>query len=99
MRFAKRFLMVAGAGALAAILAIAIAPKTAHGLAAALVQVANTPSNPVPTADANKATAQNVELLCTTIVPEYPLGTVPVCTLVSQTNGVSGPTEWTVPAG
>ena len=48
MNFAKRFLMVAGAGALAGILAIAIAPKTAHALVAALVQVANTPSSAVP---------------------------------------------------
>jgi len=48
MNFAKRFLMVAGAGALAGILAMAIAPKTAHALVAALVQVANTPSSAVP---------------------------------------------------
>ena len=31
MNFAKRMLMLAGAGALAGILAIAIAPKAAHG--------------------------------------------------------------------
>jgi hypothetical protein len=48
MNFAKRILMVAGAGALAGILAIAIAPKTAHALVAALVQVSNTPSSAVP---------------------------------------------------
>jgi hypothetical protein len=48
MNFAKRMLMVAGAGALAGILAIAIAPKTAHALVAALVQVSNTPSSAVP---------------------------------------------------
>lgn len=48
MNFAKRMLMVAGAGALAGILAIAVAPKTAHALVAALVQVTNTPSNAVP---------------------------------------------------
>ncbi len=48
MNFAKRMLMVAGAATLAGILAIAIAPKTAHALVAALVQVANTPSSAVP---------------------------------------------------
>ena len=51
MRFAKRLLMGAGAVALAGILAVAIAPKAAHGLVAALVQVANTSANPVPTYD------------------------------------------------
>jgi hypothetical protein len=48
MNFAKRILMVAGASGLAGILAIAIAPKAAHALVAALVQVANTPSSAVP---------------------------------------------------
>jgi hypothetical protein len=47
MRFAKRVLMVAGAVALAGILGVVIAPKAAHGLVAALVQVANTSTNPV----------------------------------------------------
>jgi hypothetical protein len=49
MNFAKKILMLAGGAALAGIMAIAIAPKTAHGLVATLVQVANTSSNPVPT--------------------------------------------------
>jgi len=66
MRFAKRFLMAAGAGALAGILAIAIAPKTAHGLVAALVQVSNTTANPVPTEDVRGSAAQILELACPT---------------------------------
>jgi len=66
MRFAKRFLMVAGAGALAGILAIAIAPKTAHGLVAALVQVSNTTANPVPTEDIRGSASQILELACPT---------------------------------
>ena len=45
-KLAKRFLMVSGAVTLAAILAAAIAPKAAHALAAALVQVTNTIANP-----------------------------------------------------
>ena len=48
--------MVAGAGALAGILAIAIAPKTAHALVAALVQVSNTPTAAVPVVHAPAAT-------------------------------------------
>jgi hypothetical protein len=48
MNFAKRILMIGGVGALAGILAIAIAPKTAHALVAALVQVSNTPATAVP---------------------------------------------------
>jgi|SRR5580658_9519544 hypothetical protein len=49
MRFAKRLLMIAGAVALAGILGLAIAPKAAHALVAALVQVVNSPTTAVPT--------------------------------------------------
>jgi hypothetical protein len=55
MNFAKRFLMIAGAGALAGILATAIAPKTAQALVAALVQVSNTPAAAVPVVHAPAA--------------------------------------------
>jgi hypothetical protein len=64
MNFAKRILMVAAAGALAGILAIAIAPKTAHALVAALVQVSNTPAAPAITLDVSRLASQNVQLLC-----------------------------------
>jgi len=49
MQFAKRLLMGVGAAALAAILGMAIAPKAAHGLVAALVQVTNTAAAPAIT--------------------------------------------------
>jgi hypothetical protein len=52
-KFGKRILMVAGAVTLAAILSASIAPKSAHALVAALVQVTNTAANPVPTLDIN----------------------------------------------
>jgi hypothetical protein len=52
MQFAKRLLMGIGTVALMGFLGIAIAPKSAHGLVAALVQVSNTSANPVPTAPA-----------------------------------------------
>jgi hypothetical protein len=65
MRFAKRMLMVAGAGALAGILAIALAPKAAHALVATLVQVANTTANPVPNKDVdNPDRATAVDQFC-----------------------------------
>lgn len=57
MRFAKRLLMVAGAVSLAGLLSAMIAPKAVHAVVATLVQVTNTPSNPVNTAAADAATA------------------------------------------
>jgi hypothetical protein len=55
MQFAKRLLMGVGAAALAAILGMAIAPKAAHALVAALVQVANTPTTAIPVVHAPAA--------------------------------------------
>jgi len=52
-KLANRFLMISGAVTLAAILSASIAPKAAHALVAALVQVTNTAANPVPTLDIN----------------------------------------------
>jgi hypothetical protein len=91
MNFAKRILMVAGAGALAGILAIAIAPKTAHGLVAALVQVSNTTANPVPTEDIRGSASQILDLACPTDQGEVP------CVQDDPSNP-SG-SSFTVPAG
>ncbi len=53
-----------GAVALAAgVLTLAI-PRTAHALAAALVQVANTPASPAITQDISKQANQMVQLFC-----------------------------------
>ncbi len=49
MQYAKRFLMVAGTVAVAVIVCSLAAPKATHAVVAALVQIANTNSNPVPT--------------------------------------------------
>jgi hypothetical protein len=57
MKHANRMLMVAGAFALAGVLAVAIVPKAAHGLAAAMVQVVNTSANPVLTLEEDAQTA------------------------------------------
>lgn len=92
MRFAKRFLMAAGAGALAGILAIAIAPQAAHGLVAALVQVSNTTANPVPTQDVRGSAAQILELSCSTNE-----GGPVQC--VQANPSIPSPTPFVVPAG
>jgi hypothetical protein len=99
MKFVKKVSMSAGFVVLAAGLVSLLAPKAAHALVAALVQVTNTPSNPVPTLDVNRAATQDMELNCSTVVPEFPIGLTPVCALVSQTSGYFGPTPWAVPEG
>ncbi len=53
MRFMKRLLMGLAAVALAGTLISLVAPKAVHAAVAALVEVANTPANPVPNADVN----------------------------------------------
>jgi hypothetical protein len=49
----KKLLMGVGAVALAGTLLTLVAPKAVHAAVAALVEVANTPANPVPNADVN----------------------------------------------
>ncbi|MGA2810980.1 MAG: hypothetical protein ABSG16_06240 [Candidatus Acidiferrum sp.] len=53
MNIAKRVLMFIGFVVLAAALVSVLAPKATHALVATLVQVANTPANPVPNRDAD----------------------------------------------
>jgi hypothetical protein len=52
MKFAKPTLIGIGGVVLAALLLPLVAPRTVHALAAALVQITNTTSNPVPVAPA-----------------------------------------------
>jgi hypothetical protein len=56
MQIARRLLIGVGAIALVAALLTLAAPKSAHALVAALVQVTNTTANPAVTLDADKAT-------------------------------------------
>ncbi len=62
MNFAKRMFMVVGVVALAVLIVAVLAPNTAHGLVAALVQVTNTTANPVPTVAADNP-ARNAVVL------------------------------------
>ncbi len=64
MNFVKRLLMVAGAVALAGIFGALLAPKAAHGIVATLVQVVNTPANPVPTAATEARNSFDVTGFC-----------------------------------
>lgn len=90
MKSAKRLLMVAGAVALAGLFSVMLAPKAVHAVVATLVEVSNTPANPVPTSDVYRSAAQSVSLYCSTII-----GTG--CISLPPTGG-SG-TPYTVPAG
>jgi len=53
MRFLKHLFLSVGAVALAGVLLTLVAPKAVHAAVAALVEIANTPANPVPNADVN----------------------------------------------
>jgi hypothetical protein len=55
MKFTKWIVMGSGSVMLALLCVVLISPKAAHALAAALVQVTNTRSNPVPTQDVDIA--------------------------------------------
>ena len=52
MKLTRKVLSALGAIFLAALLLVALAPRAARGVAAALVLVSNTSANPVPTLDA-----------------------------------------------
>jgi hypothetical protein len=67
-----------------------LAPRTAHAVIATLVQIVNTPLNPVPTIDNSKAALFNAELSCA------PNG-VDFCHGINS-NGTDGGT-FTIPAG
>jgi hypothetical protein len=43
---------------------VLVTPRAAHALAAAMVQVANTPENPAVTQDTSKRAGQLIQLLC-----------------------------------
>jgi len=65
MRLLKQALAVLGTVTMIAVLIAVVAPKAAHGVVAALVQVTNTPANPVNTLAADAATAFVEQNRCT----------------------------------
>jgi len=64
MNVMRKVVSALGGILLAAMLIAALAPKAARGIAAALVQVANTPANPVPTVSAEAFNSFDSNGLC-----------------------------------
>lgn len=64
MKFAKPALMVVGCVLLTGLTLTLVAPKTVHALAATLVQITNTRSNPVPTQDVDIAARHPFTATC-----------------------------------
>lgn len=91
MNYIKKALSTLGGIFLAALLIAALAPRATHAVVAALVQVANTDSSPVPTAEA---------LGTATLIPIGPFGTT--CTDFAGDDGSPGSffaNCYTVPPG
>ena len=96
MKYAKRTLMVAGAMALAGLLGVAIAPRAAHGVVAAMVQVVNTAASPVIAQDTARQAAQIVTL--SSVVDANSFSRVFLFNQVSPQGGTTGP-AYVVPSG
>ena len=88
MNVLRRIAMAIGGTVVVALVIGLAAPKTVHALVSALVTVANTSSNPVPTTDVMRSVAQNVELQCRIVQGG--------CFFVSPTGNLSA---FTVPSG
>ena len=95
IKYAK-MLMVAGAAGLAGLLGVAIAPKAAHGIVAAMVQVANTVANPAITQETSRQAAQIVTL--STSVSAGSFSEVFLLNQLSPQGGTTGP-SYVVPPG
>lgn len=90
VRFSKSVVTVGGV-VLAAGLIGFTNPKTVHAVAAALVQVTNTASNPVVTQGIGQQVGQMVDVVCFTNFGN--------CELLSPTEGEVGGSAYVVPAG
>jgi hypothetical protein len=96
IRLSKSVLAVGGV-ILAAGLITVMNPRTVHAVAAVLVQVTNTASNPVVAQGIDKQATQIVELTCGyTLVPKAPDN---VCSLENADGTPGGTTYYTVPNG
>ena len=88
IRIPKSILSFGALALTAGMLTLAI-PRTAHALAAALVQVSNTPASPANTQDISKQASQMVQLFC----PAAP-DSISNCRV-----DISGGPQYMVPAG
>ena len=99
MKFAKTFFVGIGGFAVAAVLLTMIAPKAAHAVVATLVQVVNTPANPVPNQDVDQRGRNSYQAylpclttaannVCTILFPAVPSGKRLVVEHVSASIGI-----------
>ena len=94
MNVLRRIAMGIGGTVVVALVFSLAAPKTVHALVSALVTVANTTANPVPTTDVMRSVAQNVELHC-----QSSLNGAPSCIVIPPTGQIGPEPEYVVPSG
>jgi len=94
MNVLRRIAMAIGGTVVIALVIGLAAPKTVHALVSALVTVANTSANPVPTTDVMRSVAQNVELRC----QSSPAGG-PSCIVIPPTGQAGPEPDYVVPSG
>jgi hypothetical protein len=76
MRFLKNLFIGIGAVALGGVLLTLAAPKAVHAAVATLVEVVNTPANPVPNADVNASGEEPLQaILCAAVGSSSCVGT------------------------
>jgi hypothetical protein len=94
MKLVQRLLMGSGALALTILALMLAAPRAAHAIAATLVQVVNTATNPAVSQDVSKLASQNVSLTGDTQVNQQ---TSPLYTV--SADGSVSTLPYTVPTG
>jgi hypothetical protein len=85
MRLLKQAVGVLGTLVVVVVIAALVMPKAAHGIVATLVQVVNTPANPVPNRDVDNPAFQPFQASCTSFFNGQPA--VAVCNLPAVPNG------------
>jgi hypothetical protein len=91
-QYAKQFLMVTSVLVLVGLAVKVTMPKAVHAAVAALVQIANTPANPVPAAEVTQSASQLVTLECSTFFRSQACG-------LSKPNGEQLSVNYIVPDG
>ncbi|MFI5070937.1 MAG: hypothetical protein ACHP8A_08605 [Terriglobales bacterium] len=94
MNVLRRIAMAIGGTVVVALCFALAAPKTVRAVVTALVTVANTSANPVPTTDVMRSVTQNVELHC-----QPSLNGGPSCILVPPTGVAGNEPQYIVPSG
>jgi hypothetical protein len=91
-QFAKQLSMVVGILVLVGLAIKLTMPKAVHAAVAALVQVVNTPENPVPAAEVTQSSSQLVTLECATFFDPHACG-------LAKPDGEQLKVDYIVPAG